>query len=61
MTQDEITKKINENHELILEQVNAGLAVVDNEEEANVYVLNVCKLLAENIELIFQRNKLNKH
>ena len=61
MTQDEITKKINENHELILEQVNAGLAVVDNEEEANAYVLNVCKLLAENIELIFQRNKLNKH
>jgi hypothetical protein len=61
MTQDEITKKINENHELIQEQVNAGLAVVDNEEEANVYVLNVCKLLAENIELIFQRNKLNKH
>lgn len=61
MTQDEITKKINENHELIQEQINAGLAVVDNEEEANAYVLNVCKLLAENIELIFQRNKLNKH
>ena len=61
MTQDEITKKINENHKLIEEQVNAGLAVVDNEEEASAYVLNVCKLLAENIELIFQRNKLNKH
>jgi hypothetical protein len=61
MTKEEISKKVAENHKLIQEQLNAGFAVADNEEEAKVYILNVCKLLAENIALIFERDKLNKH
>jgi tRNA A37 methylthiotransferase MiaB len=61
MTKEEISKKVAENHKLIQEQLKAGFAVVDNEEEAKVYILNVCKLLAENISLIFERDKLNKH
>jgi hypothetical protein len=62
MTQDEITKKLNENHKLIEEQMNAGYAVVEtSEDEAKAYVRSVSKLLLENIALIFERDKLNKH
>lgn len=62
MTKDEITKKLNENHKLIEEQMNAGYAVVEtSEDEAKAYVRSVSKLLLENIALIFERDKLNKH
>ena len=62
MTKDEMTKKINENHKLIEEQMNAGYAVAENsEEEAKAYVRSVSILLLENIELILERYKLNQH
>jgi hypothetical protein len=62
MRLDEITKKLNENHRLIEEQMNAGYAVVEtSEEEAKAYIRSVSKLLLENIELILERHKLNQH
>jgi hypothetical protein len=62
MRLDEITKKLNENHRLIEEQMNAGYAVVEtSEEEAKAYVRSVSILLLENIELILERHKLNQH